>query len=439
MPPILEIRDLNISFTQYAAGLGRRRLEAVRGLSLRLEAGEVAAVVGASGAGKSLLAHAILDILPYNSQKTGEILYRGEPLSSRRAQALRGREIVLVPQGVTYLDPLMKVGPQAGEGRAALARYGLGPEVENLYPFELSGGMARRVLLAAAAGTSPKLVVADEPTPGLDAQAARRVLGHFQELAAQGAGVLFITHELDLAMTIANQLIVLQDGKIAPPSRARTLWDALPQNRFAPIPEPRPAGEALEVRDLAFAYPRRRVLSGLSFTLRAGERLGLFAPSGRGKTTLCRLLAGYERPDGGEIRWAGRPLGDWRGPSPVQLLWQHPEQAVDPRLPLGETLREAGPLDEALLAALDISPSWLARYPAELSGGELQRLCIARALAVRPRILLCDETTSMLDPLSQARIWSFLTAWARDHQLGLLIVSHNRNLLKRLCPRILEL
>ena len=160
MEPILEVKGLSIAFQQYDAGTRQRRLPVIRDLSLSIGAGQVVAVVGASGSGKSLLAHAVLDILPYNSHMEGEILYDGAPLTHARAAALRGREIALVPQGVTYLDPLMKVGAQLTKGRKAdktkercrqvLEKYGLGPETADLYPFELSGGMARRVLIASA-------------------------------------------------------------------------------------------------------------------------------------------------------------------------------------------------------------------------------------------------------------------------------------------------
>ena len=223
MDPILQVDRLSISFTQYGRGLRRRTLPVIRDLSLSLLPGQVTAVVGASGSGKSLLAHAILGLLPYNSRTEGTILYRGEPLTRRRAEALRGREIVLIPQGVTYLDPLRKVGPQVRRGRRdaaaraesrdILARYGLGAETEDLYPFELSGGMARRVLIATAAMERPRLVLADEPTPGLDARAAGRILGHFRELAEEGAGVLLITHDLELALTIAHRVLVLYAGE----------------------------------------------------------------------------------------------------------------------------------------------------------------------------------------------------------------------------------
>ena len=223
MEPILEIRHLAVSFTQYDKGLQKRRLEMIRDLSLQVRPGEVAAIVGTSGSGKSLLAHAILGILPYNSHLEGEILYDGEPLTRERQEKLRGREIALIPQGVTCLDPLMKVGPQLWTGkkdaetrrqfREALARYGLGPETEDLYPFELSGGMARRVLIASAAAERPRLIVADEPTPGLDTGTARRILGHFRELADEGAAVLLITHDLELALEVADRVSVFYQGE----------------------------------------------------------------------------------------------------------------------------------------------------------------------------------------------------------------------------------
>ena len=151
---------------------------------------------------------------PYNASLTGALFYNGAPLTPQRQKAIRGKELVLVPQSVSYLDPLMKVGPQVRNGRrdeaarnrsrAVLARYGLDPQVEERYPFQLSGGMARRVLISTAVMEQPRLVIADEPTPGLHPQAAQRVLGHFQELADQGAGVLLITHDLELALSLIH-------------------------------------------------------------------------------------------------------------------------------------------------------------------------------------------------------------------------------------------
>ena len=167
----------------------------------------------------------------------------------------------------------------------------------------------------------------------------------------------------------------------------------------------------LEAKNLTFRYPRRGaapVLEGVSLTLRPGERLGLSAPSGRGKTTLCKLLAGWEEPAGGQVLLDGLPLARYRGFCPVQLLWQHPEEAVDPLLKLRTSLYEAGPVDPAVLEGLGVRAEWLERYPSELSGGELQRICAARVLGPELKFLLCDEASAMLDLVTQARLWRFL-------------------------------
>lgn len=199
---------------------------------------------------------------------------------------------------------------------------------------------------------------------------------------------------------------------------------------------------SLEASEVSFRYRKKgsaAVLQNVSLTLEPGERVGLRAPSGRGKTTLCRLLAGYERPEGGDILLDGRPLDSFRGCCPAQMIWQHPEQALDPLMRLGASLNEAGGVEPSLLERLHIERGWLERYPLELSGGELQRFCIARALRPGVRYLLCDEITAMLDLITQAQIWDLLLAEARTRELGLLIVSHDSALLERLCTRIAEL
>lgn len=198
----------------------------------------------------------------------------------------------------------------------------------------------------------------------------------------------------------------------------------------------------LEARDLTFRYPRRGaspVLEGVNFTLQAGERVGLSAPSGRGKTTLCKLLAGWEEPSSGQVLLDGVPLSQYRGFCPVQLLWQHPEEAVDPLLKLRTTLYEAGPVDPAILEGLGVREEWLERYPSELSGGELQRICTARALGPKLRFLLCDEASAMLDLVTQAKLWRFLLEQVERRGLGMLIVSHDQALLSQLCTQVVSL
>ncbi|SNS17412.1 peptide/nickel transport system ATP-binding protein [Anaerovirgula multivorans] len=268
--PILEVQDLAVSFSQYTEGLRQKELEVITNLNLSIHPGEVLAVVGSSGSGKSLLAHAILGILPSNATVTGSISYKGENLTSKEQAALRGQEIALVPQSVNYLDPLMKVGKQVrtavkqGDAikaqREVFARYQLQPQVENLFPFQLSGGMARRVLVSTAVVSGAELIIADEPTPGLDAEVVKEALNCFRELADKGVAIMLITHDIETALSIADRIAVFYAGttvEVAPAKDftgkgealrhpyTKALWRALPQNDFLPIPGFQPLPNAL--------------------------------------------------------------------------------------------------------------------------------------------------------------------------------------------------
>lgn len=219
---ILSVEHMMVSFSQYQKGWRQRELPVIRDLNIKVREGEVVAVAGSSGSGKSLLAHGVMGLLPSNASCEGTISFEGEVLTQKRIEHIRGRKMVLVPQSVSYLDPLMKVGDQvkmgrkdkdtAGRCREALGRYGLDEDTENLYPFELSGGMTRRILISTAVMERPRLVIADEPTPGLHIDAARRVLSHFREIADEGAGVLLITHDLELALEVADRIVVFYAG-----------------------------------------------------------------------------------------------------------------------------------------------------------------------------------------------------------------------------------
>lgn len=247
---LLRIKHLSVTFTQYDGWFSRKTLPVIRDLSLSVSRGEMVAVVGSSGSGKSLLAHAVMGVLPYNGKCGGDIYYKGEQLTSKRIKKLRGHEIVLVPQSVSYLDPLMKVGEQVAGGkerisleksRKALARYGLDKEVDHMYPFELSGGMARRVLIGTAVVEQPQLVIAD-----------------------QGAGVLLITHDLELALKTADKIVVFYAGTAVEEADTvdfnreaalrhpytRALFRAMPEHGFAPEPGIQPY-----VRDLPEGCP----------------------------------------------------------------------------------------------------------------------------------------------------------------------------------------
>lgn len=256
---LLEIQDLSVSFRQYAHGLEQRELKVISGLQLTVSSGEVVAIAGSSGSGKSLLASAILGILPSNAQVGGQILYEGQPLTPSLQKQLRGRQIALVPQSVAFLDPLMRVGPQADghrkprpteRRRRLFDRLGLPPQTERMYPFQLSGGMARRVLVSTALLTDAELIIADEPTPGMSLEQALEALGMFRQMADQGKGVVLITHDIDLAVEFADRVAVFYGGSTVETALAadfkagpqalrhpytKALWRSLPQNGFQPI------------------------------------------------------------------------------------------------------------------------------------------------------------------------------------------------------------
>lgn len=529
--PILEVEGLFLSFTQYGAGLRQRNLEVIHDLSLTAHAGEVVAVVGASGSGKSLLAHAIFGILPENARVEGSIRFCGEELDEPLQEKLRGTKMAFVPQSVDYLDPLMRTGEQvrgvratAERARKALERFGLDKRVDALYPFELSGGMARRVLVSTAVIEDVDLIVADEPTPGMTLDMAKEAMKTFREFADAGKAVVVITHDLDLAYNTADKIVVFYAGQTFEIADAadfrnggtrlrhpysKALVDALPQNGFKPtagtqpyadnLPEgclyaarcafktqectvnqpplhthkggqvrclhplgndvataatvsppsdqdasqarviPSPDARLLEARSVSFAYKKGSpVLDGIDFSICEGEIVGLYGPSGRGKSTLAYLLSGREKPQSGAILWNGSPLPS-RGYRPIQLVYQHPERAVNPRWQLGKTLAESWNPPRELQEALGIEEAWKKRWPNELSGGELQRFCIARALNPQTRILICDEITTMLDVITQAQVWRAIVEQAREHGMGVVAITHSLALAHRICDRIVEI
>lgn len=256
---LLEIHDLSVSFRMYNGALEQTELQVISDLRLSVSPGEVVAIAGSSGSGKSLLASAILGILPGNATVRGHLHYKGQELTPERQALLRGREIALVPQSVTYLDPLMKVGKQVdghrrprptGKRQALFGRFGLPDGTEKLYPFQLSGGMARRVLVSTALISDAELIIADEPTPGMSLEQALEALAMFRELADEGRAVVLITHDIDLAVAFADRVAVFyagttvetapaEDFKTGPEALrhpySRALWRALPQNGFTPI------------------------------------------------------------------------------------------------------------------------------------------------------------------------------------------------------------
>ena len=196
----------------------------------------------------------------------------------------------------------------------------------------------------------------------------------------------------------------------------------------------------LEARDISFSYERKgaELFSNIKFKVENNERVWVPGPSGYGKTTLCKILAGYLEPCKGQILLDGKPLPK-KGYCPVQMIWQHPEQAVNPRVRMQAVLQEGDSISERVIEGLGIERDWCNRYPGELSGGELQRFCIARALGERTRFLIADEISTMLDPITQSQIWNFLLAEVKERKIGLLVVSHDEKLMEQVCDRIMRL
>ncbi|MCI6004486.1 MAG: ABC transporter ATP-binding protein [Blautia sp.] len=264
---ILSVKNLSVSFKMYDKGLEQKDLKVISNLNISVQEGEILAIAGSSGSGKSLFASAILGILPNNASVDGIMTYCGMELTEELQKKLRGKEIALVPQSVAYLDPLMHVGSQVVGVRGTLEkmktvfkRYELSKEVETMYPFQLSGGMARRILLSTAVIGDARLIVADEPTPGLSKEMAKDAMGHLRTLADEGRGIILITHDIDLAFEYADRVAVfyagttvetapVEDFRNGPESLrhpySKALWEALPQNGFKPIPGTQPYAGSL--------------------------------------------------------------------------------------------------------------------------------------------------------------------------------------------------
>jgi peptide/nickel transport system ATP-binding protein len=262
---MLEIQDLSIRFSWFQRGLKQVQTEVLHHLQLSIQAGEIVAVVGSSGSGKSLLAHAMLGILPGNAQVSGRMEFKGESLTPERQKRLRGREIALIPQSVQYLDPLMRAGEQVRQAvrqgdpvekqQNAFHKFNLAQQVAKFFPFQLSGGMARKILVSTATVSGAKLFIADEPTPGLDAPAMKETLDRFRMLAEEGGAVMLITHDIEAALTVADRIAVLYAGTVVEIAErgdfagggdklrhpyTKALWHALPGQQFSPIPGSQP-------------------------------------------------------------------------------------------------------------------------------------------------------------------------------------------------------
>ncbi|ROO85596.1 peptide/nickel transport system ATP-binding protein [Actinocorallia herbida] len=481
--PLLDVRDLTVRFPG--------PVEAVRGVSFTVGRGRIVAMVGESGSGKSVTARSLVGLAGDRAEVNAAALsFAGRDLrglDARGWRAVRGRRIGFVLQdALGSLDPLRRVGAEIAEPlreHRTVPPAGIPAEVARLlkavgvpspgtrarqYPHELSGGLRQRALLASALAARPDLLIADEPTTALDATVRRQVLTLLRALADTGTAVLLITHDLGVVAEIADHVHVMREGGFVENGPARRVLDepahaytrSLVGAASGPRAEPAigPARTVLRGENLVkrFPVPGRGVLtavSGVSLDVREGRVLGLVGESGSGKTTVGRILAGLARPDSGAVRLDGRPWEALRGRARraarrrVQMVYQYPLGSFDPRRTAGrllvEPLRAGGvPADErpdrcaALLDGVGLPADVLGRKGSELSGGQAQRLAIARALACDPDVIVCDEPVSALDASVQARVLDVFAEIRARRSVAFVLISHDLGVVRRLADDV---
>lgn len=460
---VLNVEDLGITLLPGPTAPAGRTL--LQGCSFALQAGERLTLVGESGAGKSLLAQAIMGTLPAVMRATGRVQLLGRDTDGLRrlTQPLWGRQVVMLPQEPwTALNPVMRLRTQVAEaGRFAaghawaaafqnadqhLAALGLA-HAGRQWLHQVSGGMAQRVGIACACQSDARLLIADEPTKGLDAGACEQVAQLLASAQQQGQALLTITHDLDLALRLGGRVAVMRQGRIVEAGDVSTVLNA-PQHDYtreliAAQPRRWPVlapgrGEAVQSEVVAAElvsvnFGERAVLQGASLPVGEGESVAVVGPSGCGKTTLGNVMVGALAPRQGSVRRrAGVPA--WR----FQKLYQDPVASFAP----GQTIRR-GLHDLLRLHRLDAVPitHWLQRLrladelldrlPGEVSGGELQRLAILRAMLLRPVFVFADEPTSRLDALTQRDTMAALCKAMAESGCAMLLVSHDPDLARQ--------
>ncbi|MCY4334935.1 MAG: ABC transporter ATP-binding protein [Litoreibacter sp.] len=501
---MLSIKDLSVAFKTR-----KGEVNAVRGISLDVGKGETLGIVGESGSGKSVTSYALMRILDAGGEiRTGDVSYGGIDLraaSERDMRDIRGREISMIFQNPrAALNPIRRVGHQVEDvlirhaqatrqdaktkAIAALEAVKINDAAARYeaYPFELSGGMCQRIVIAIALACKPQLLIADEPTTGLDITTQKAVMDLVGALAKErGMGMILITHDLGLASQYCDRIVVMKDGLIveegapgmlftdpqhpytrklvdATPRLGASIRNLLPPDARSPEPEHKVhTRPLLEVRDLVKTYPGKagpvQAVKGISFDIKAGQSLGLVGESGSGKSTTSEMVVRLQDPTSGNILFEGHdiastPSGKFmRHPvrRNIQMVFQDATDSLNPRgtaasaiaEPLARIDRMRGAKLESRVSELadlvGLPQPLLSRYPHQLSGGQKARVGIARAIALEPKLLILDEPTAALDVSIQALVLNLLVDLRAQMGMSYLFVSHDLNVVRLLCDEVL--
>ncbi len=487
---LLQLDDLAVSLPP-----GADRAFAAECVSLNVKPGEVVCVVGESGSGKSMTASAVMRLLPPSTSiARGRILFEGQDLASLPENAMRrirGARIGMIFQDpMTTLNPIKRIGRQIAEMfelHTDLGREQIGARVLALlesvhirdpervmrsYPHQISGGQRQRAMIAMALALKPRLLIADEPTTALDVTTQAQILALIRELQARtGTGVLFITHDFGVVADIADRVAVMQSGRIVEQGTAqqvlgapkhpytRRLIAAVPK-LIAPPPRPQAQDKVLVLDKVSkvyaspglFGFGKRHTLAvnEVSLELPRGATIGIVGESGSGKSTLARCIVRLLEPDAGKIWLDGidygalKPRELRKRSKAMQMVFQDPFASLNPRrrardlvaqglLELGVPRSTAYARAAELFTMVGLDPAALERYPHEFSGGQHQRIGLARALALEPKVLVADEPVSALDVIVQAQVLDLLAELRQRLGISLVFITHDLRVTAQIC------
>ncbi len=495
MSKVLDVRGLTVRLPE-----GADREFAVEDLSLTIGTGEIVCVVGESGSGKSVTAFTVMGLIPRKdlTPVAGEVLLEGEDLlkkSDAEMRKLRGEKMGMVFQEpMTALNPVIKVGDQISElleihtNMSSTERKARVIEVMtdvslpepskmyNSYPHQLSGGQRQRIMIAMALALEPGLLIADEPTTALDVTTQAEVLELIKDIQRRhGMGVLFITHDFGVVADIADRVVVMQNGRVVEQGTRDQILRA-PEHPYTKMligavpslnpPELRTiagAETALQASRVNKTYGKLGFLEkgrvvhaakDVDLVVRRGETLGVVGESGSGKSTVARCIVRLVDPTSGDIQIEGANIAQMaeaqlrRYRQKIQIVFQDPYRSLNPRRTVGQSIVE-GPMNfglsasdalaraEELMQIVGLAPEALDRFPHQFSGGQRQRICIARALAMEPKVLIADEAVSALDVSVQAQVIRLLQDVRERYDLAMLFITHDLRVAAQICDRIM--